>query len=143
MGSFERSFKKLSEAHEFQSIWFKNGDTVISQSTVKKLILTLLELLTLFAYNFLTIKASKARLVSFERSFKKLSEAHEFPSIWLKNGDTVISQSTVKKLILTLLELLTLFAYNFLTIKASKARLVSFERSFKKLSEAHEFQSIW
>ena len=34
MVSSERAFKTLSESHEFQLIWFKNGGTVISQSTV-------------------------------------------------------------------------------------------------------------
>ena len=78
-------------------IWLKNGDTVIFQSTVKNGILSSFDLSTLFAYNFLSLKVSKTWLVSSERSFKKLSEAHEFLLIWLKNGNTVISQSTVNK----------------------------------------------
>ena len=102
-------------------------------------ILSLFDLLILFAYNFFSLKASKTQLVSTERSFNKLSEAHEFQLNWLKNGDTVLSQSTVKKWNLSLFDLPTLFAYNFLSLKASKTRLVSSERSFKKLSEAHKF----
>ena len=33
--AFERAEKMLSEQHEFCPTWFKNSDTVISQSTVK------------------------------------------------------------------------------------------------------------
>ena len=84
---------------------------MISQSTVKNGILSLFDISTLFAYNFLSLKVSKTWLVSFERSFKKLSEAHEFLLIWLKNGNTVISQSTVKNGISSLFDLSTLFAY--------------------------------
>ena len=129
--SSERSFKKLSEAHEFHLNWLKNGDTVLSQSIVKKWNLSLFDLSTLFAHNFLYLKASKTRLVSSERSFKRVSEAHEFQLNWLKYGDTAPSQSTVKKWNLSLFDLSTLFAYNFLSLKASKTRLVSSERSFK------------
>ena len=105
-------------------IWLKNGDTVIFQSTVKNGILSSFDLSTLFAYNFLSLKVSKKWLVSSERSFEKLSEAHEFLLIWLKNGNTVISQSTVKNGISLLFDLLTLFAYNCLSFKASKVWLV-------------------
>ena len=87
---------------------------------------------TLFAYNFFSLKASKTRLVSSEKSFKKLSEAYEFQLNWMKNGDTVLSQSTVKKWNLSLFDLSTLFAHNFLSLKASKSRLVLVERSFNK-----------
>ena len=96
-------------------IWLKNGDTVIFQSTVKNGILSSFDLSTFFAYNFLSFKASKTWLVSSERSFKKLSEAHEFLLIWLKNGNTVISQSTVKNGILSLFDLSTLFDFDLLS----------------------------
>ena len=72
---------------------------MISQRTVKNGILLFFDLSTLFAYNFLSLKVSKKWLVSSERYFEKLSEAHEFLLIWLKNGNTVISQGTVKNTI--------------------------------------------
>ena len=97
---------------------------MISQSTVKNHNLASIDPSTLLAYNFLSLKASNTRFVSSERSFEKLSEAHEFLLIWLKNGNTVISQSTVKNGISLLFDLLTLFAYNCLSFKASKIWLV-------------------
>ena len=62
----------------------------------------------------LLLKASKTRLVSSERSFKKLTEAYEFYLIWLKDGGTVTSQSTVKNLMFSSIDLSSLLAYNFL-----------------------------
>ena len=51
---------------------------MISQSTVKNHTLASFDPSTLLAYNFLSVKASKTQLVSSERSFENLSEAHEF-----------------------------------------------------------------
>ena len=110
--SSERIFENLSEAHEFQSFWFNNGDTVNTKRTVENLILTILDLPTLSAHSLLSLKASKTWLVSFERSFKKLSEAHEYQSIWLNYSNTVNTQGTVKNLIFTILALSTMPAYN-------------------------------
>ena len=117
--SFERSFKKLSKAHEFQLILFKNGDTVISQTTVEIRILSPFDWSTLFAYYFLSSKASKTRLVSFERFLKNLLEPHEFQLIWSKNGNTVNTQSTVVNRILSPFDWSTLFAYNFFSSNAT------------------------
>ena len=87
---------------------------MISQSTIKNQILSSFDPSTSLAYNFLLLKANETRLVSSERSFIKLTEAYEFYLIWLKNGGTVTSQSTVKNLIFSSTDLSSLLAYNFL-----------------------------
>ena len=87
---------------------------MISQSTIKNQILSSFDPSTSLAYNFLLLKANETRLVSSERSFIKLTEAYEFYLIWLENGGTVTSQSTVKNLIFSSFDLSSLLAYNFL-----------------------------
>ena len=125
---FQKAFKSSWIFIDFVEKWQYSDLPKYSKNGV----LSLFDLLILFAYNFFSLKASKTQLVSTERSFNKLSEAHEFQLNWLKNGDTVLSQSTVKKWNLSLFDLSTLFAHNFLSLKASKSRLVLVERSFNK-----------
>ena len=116
---------------------------MISQSTVKNHHLSSFDPSNLLAYNLSSLKASKTRLVSSERSFIKLLEAHEFLLIWFKNRGTLIFQSTVKNQTFSSFDLSSLLAYNFLSLKTSKTPSASSERSFEKLSEAYEFQLIW
>ena len=77
----------------------------------------------------------KTRLVAFERAEKMLSEQHEFCPNWLKNSDTVISQSTVKFDYLVLSPPPFLIAYSSLTKNVRRARLAAFKRAEKILSE--------
>ena len=90
-----RAFKIPSESYEFQPILFRNGGTVIYQTTVHIDFFERWNYSTLIAYNFFTLCCIQLQLISSERAFKTLSESHEFQPISFKNSGTVISQSTV------------------------------------------------
>ena len=142
LNSLDRSFKTLSESHEFQPILFKNSGTVISQSTVNIVFFERWNHSTLIAYNFLTLCCIQLQLVSSGRAFKIPSESYEFQPILFRNGGTVIYQTTVHIDFFERWNYSTLIAYNFFTLCCIQLQLISSERAFKTLSESHEFQPI-
>ena len=80
-------------------------------------------------------------MVSFERAFKKLSEAHVFHSDQSINEDTVHSQSRKKIVFLSRLNQLSSLACCSKMVRAAKMGMVLFERAYEKLSEACVFHS--
>ena len=83
------------------------------------------------------------RLAAIERAEKMLSESHKFYPIWLKNGCTVISQSTIKFDVLVLSPPSALIPESFSKSEVTRTRLIAFERAVKMLSECHEFHTYW